>query len=199
MNPFDFFKKKEEQVNQPITGEPVASSSIPFATEPVPVPLASPEQQTQEKPSEQQPVPEIGISEETPIPSSSAQPPATTAGATTIASALSVPVVVSKTPLRKNIETILSEGLMHVYQTMSLKDQERFRVKGEETATAIEMLVTSLKATGKQLVQLLRAWLLLIPHVNKFFMEQETKIKIDHLLVLQEQKRKEQRVSKFSS
>lgn len=193
MKPFDFFKKTEEQVNQPVTGEPVAPSSIPFATEPVEVPLASPEQQ---------PLPEITRQEQTPLTEqqSQGQVVASTAKALSEPTESAPPVAaVPKSPLRKNIETILSDGLMNVYQTMSLKDQEHFRIKGEETATAIEMLITSLKATGKQLVQLLRAWLLLIPHVNKFFMEQETKIKIDHLLVLQEQKRKEQRANKFSS
>lgn len=192
MKPFDFFKKTDSEPSS-IASEspsPVSASNSP---ERLPVPLVS---------SEQQPLPEVTRQEQTPLPEQQSQGQAVASTATALSeptASAPLAVAVPKSSLRKNIETILSDGLMHVYQTMSLKDQERFRVTGEETATAIEMLVTSLKATGKQLVQLLRAWLLLIPHVNKFFMEQETKIKTDHLLVLQEQKRKEQRANKFSS
>lgn len=102
-----------------------------------------------------------------------------------------------KTPLRQNVEGILAEGLADVFAHMSFEDQEKFRAKGEETATILETLVAQLKATSKRVVQLIRAWLLLIPHVNKFFLDQETKIKTDYVLALQEKMRKEGNNEKF--
>lgn len=89
---------------------------------------------------------------------------------------------VGKSPMQVQIENIMATGLEEAYQTMDAKQQEAFRVKGEEVAHEIESLATRLKLTARRVIHLLRSWLKLIPGVNKFFLEQETKLKTDDIM-----------------
>ena len=92
--------------------------------------------------------------------------------------------VVKKTLTHEEIEAILSEGLDRMYGSMDERTREEFRAKGEETATKIEELVSTFKLTVKKVLDLIRDWLKLIPHINKFFLEQEAKIKTDKIITL---------------
>jgi hypothetical protein len=47
-------------------------------------------------------------------------------------------------------------------------------------------MVRGLKIHAKKVVELIRDWLLTIPGVNKFFLEQEAKIKTDRVLELEQ-------------
>lgn len=80
------------------------------------------------------------------------------------------------------IEKILSDGLEDLYSRLPDNRKAEFRQKGEETATKIEKLMQAAKVHMKKVVGLIRDWLLMIPGVNKFFLEQETKIKADKIL-----------------
>lgn len=65
---------------------------------------------------------------------------------------------------------------------MSPNKREEFRVKGEETTKKINELLGQTKIKVKKIINLIKAWLKIIPGVNKFFLEQETKLKTDKIL-----------------
>lgn len=98
---------------------------------------------------------------------------------------------VQKSPELAKIETILSEHLDELYMQMTPAQQMQFKQKGEETASKIEKLLLDVKVKIKEVLILLREWLKVIPGVNKFFIEQEAKIKADRILNLHEQKHKQ--------
>ncbi len=89
-----------------------------------------------------------------------------------------------------NIENILSEHLDELFLTMTPQEQMSFKQKGEETAIKINALLQETKIKVKEIINLIKEWLKIIPGVNKFFLEQEAKIKTDRLLNLREQKNK---------
>lgn len=70
---------------------------------------------------------------------------------------------------------------------MTPAQQRVFKVEGERTATAIRRLLEQLKVRAKTILDLIRRWLRVIPGVNKFFMEQEAKIKTDKVMALHDQ------------
>lgn len=95
---------------------------------------------------------------------------------------------VSKSPTFKNIENILEEDLSDVYFGMSPKKQKEFKEVGEETAGKIEKLISAVKFSTNKVFNLIKKWLKIIPSINKFFLEQEAKIKTDKILSLREKK-----------
>lgn len=82
----------------------------------------------------------------------------------------------------KKVENILQEGLEEVYKKMDSVSQMQFKAQGEDTARAINILMSKAKVKVKEIVDLIIKWLKLIPGVNKFFVEQEAKIKADKLM-----------------
>ncbi len=99
-------------------------------------------------------------------------------------------------PLVKDAETvevekIMEEGLGALYATLPEDAKPKFKQKGEEAATEIAGMVRTLTLTVKRVLQLLRDWLLTIPNVNRFFLEQEAKIKTDTIVELVETRKQE--------
>ena len=90
--------------------------------------------------------------------------------------------VSQKDSFTKEIESILEEDLTDLFLQMTPDQQIAFKIKGEETASKIRELLHQTKINVRKILSLLREWLSLIPGVNKFFLEQETKIKTDKLL-----------------
>jgi len=85
----------------------------------------------------------------------------------------------------QELENVLSEDLSAMYSAMVPKDQERFKLKGEETAKKIFQLVyQQTKVNVKKIIKLIKDWLKLIPGINKYFLEQEAKIKADKIAEL---------------
>ena len=89
-----------------------------------------------------------------------------------------------KTPLQQKIEQVLAQDLDKVYADMNEEQKRLFREEGERTASKIEKIIQSVKVKTKKILDLIRHWLKLIPGVNKFFLEQEAKIKADRILKL---------------
>jgi len=89
------------------------------------------------------------------------------------------------------IETILSEHLDDLFMNMSPQEQIMFKQKGEETATKVELLMREVKIKVKEVLNLIKNWLKIIPGVNKFFLEQEAKIKTDRILAIREKQNKQ--------
>lgn len=86
--------------------------------------------------------------------------------------------------LTKEIEMILEEGLSDAYTALPRLEKEVFKLKGEETARAIRDLFRNTKVAVKKVFLLILEWLSLLPGINRFFLEQEAKIKTDRLMAL---------------
>lgn len=108
-----------------------------------------------------------------------------------VAQKSSAPPPTIKSEELKEIETVLSEHLDELFLQMTPEQQLQFQKKGEETASKIEKLMQGAKVKVKEILTLIRDWLKVIPGINKFFLEQEAKIKTDRLLAHHEQKHKE--------
>lgn len=80
------------------------------------------------------------------------------------------------------IENIMSSGLDQVFLKMTPAEQQRFKEEGEKTANKIGKLLDKAKTGVDKVISLIKRWLGLIPNVNKFFLEQEAKIKADKIL-----------------
>lgn len=91
------------------------------------------------------------------------------------------PVRAPKDPLTQKIESVLEEDLAEVYQSMPPEKQAEFRAKGEEVTGKIRVMVETAKFSLRKALGLIRDWLKIIPGVNKFFLEQEAKIKADKI------------------
>lgn len=85
---------------------------------------------------------------------------------------------------KKEIEKILEKDLGDIYVNLPPEKQRQFRIGGEATAGKISELLNHGKVKLKKIIDLIRGWLILIPGVNRFFLEQETKIKADEILKL---------------
>ncbi|MBI5404777.1 MAG: hypothetical protein HY976_00980 [Candidatus Kerfeldbacteria bacterium] len=87
----------------------------------------------------------------------------------------------------KAVEDILSEDLGTIYAGLTPEQQAVFRREGERTAGVIREMLEKVKLKTSSLLDLIRKWLRLIPGVNKFFLEQEAKIKADKVMTLHDQ------------
>ncbi len=91
-----------------------------------------------------------------------------------------------KDPLTSEIENIMSEDLAPMYAKLSPEQKVVFKKEGERAAEQIRVMLEQVKVKAKSVIELIRRWLRLIPGVNKFFLEQEAKIKADKMLALHE-------------
>jgi hypothetical protein len=107
------------------------------------------------------------------------------------------PVAVPTTPLSataptyrdrraKLIDETLSEGLGNYFLAMTPTQQKIFKKKGEETVAKINTLLDQTKVKVNKIVSLIKKWLSLITGVNKFYLDQEAKIKADKILNLKD-------------
>lgn len=92
-----------------------------------------------------------------------------------------------KSPALEKIEDILEEDLEQIYFQMPPEKQAEFNKVGIETATKIALLLGDVKIKVKKILELITAWLKIIPGVNKYFLRQESKIKTDKILELKDQ------------
>lgn len=86
----------------------------------------------------------------------------------------------------KEVEVILAEGLAGVYQQLTPEKKREFKLKGEETAKKVAVLLMRVKLKFKEVFSLISAWLKIIPGINRFFLEQEAKIKADRIVQIHE-------------
>jgi len=91
---------------------------------------------------------------------------------------------VVKSQLRKEVEGILEEDLGSVYQTLTPQKQVEFKLAGEQAASKLSILLRQTKIKIGQIFKVIFNWLKIIPGANRFFLEQEAKIKSDRLLIL---------------
>lgn len=94
------------------------------------------------------------------------------------------PFLEEKSETLKEIEGILEEDLEEIYFSQSPPWQLTFKNKGEAVALKIENLLSKAVIKAKKILKLIKDWLKMIPKVNKFFLEQEAKIKTDKIMGL---------------
>ncbi len=99
-----------------------------------------------------------------------------------------------KDELTAEIEDVLSEDLGDLYKTLSGEKKREFKAEGEKTAGIIRKMIAHGKFHGHRILGLIVKWLKLIPGVNKFFLEQESKIKVDKIMMLAEDENKKKKV-----
>ena len=102
------------------------------------------------------------------------------------------PVVALKTAEQirsEKIDQILSEGLSDVFMDLDSSTQIKFKVEGERTTRKINELLSGAKIKAKKIVDLIMIWLGIIPGLNRFFLEQEAKIKTDKILKMKEEEK----------
>ncbi len=90
--------------------------------------------------------------------------------------------------LVKKIDNILSEGLEDVFLSMNPARQKLFKSEGEKTVLKIKEAVSGVKVRVKKIIKLIKDWLKIIPGVNRYFLEQEAKIKADKIIKLKNKK-----------
>jgi hypothetical protein len=84
------------------------------------------------------------------------------------------------------IDNILAEGLSEVFLKMKPAEQQKFKKQGEETAAKINLLLSQTKIKVNKIIELIKRWLSIIPGINKFFLEQEAKIKTDKIIKIKD-------------
>jgi vacuolar-type H+-ATPase subunit E/Vma4 len=96
------------------------------------------------------------------------------------------PVVIPHTrdEVTERIEKVLEEGVGEAFQKLSPIAKEEFKLKGERTAYKIRELLQDSHVKAKKIFQLILEWLKFLPGINRFFIEQEAKIKTDKIIML---------------
>lgn len=89
---------------------------------------------------------------------------------------------VAKDPFLAQIENILSENIGEIYLQLPEDKREAFKLKGEEIASKIQIMVKGAKIKVHQILNLVSDWLQMIPGVNVYFLRQEAKIKLDKIM-----------------
>ena len=82
------------------------------------------------------------------------------------------------------VENLMEENLQDAYKEMTVVQQQEFKIKGEKTAFEIRELLRRGKVKVKKIFMLILEWLKMLPGVNRFFLEQEAKIKADKIIAL---------------
>lgn len=95
---------------------------------------------------------------------------------------IAVPQVRDELTVR--IEKILEDGVADAYSRLSPVKKQEFKLKGEAVARAIGEMVRTAHVKVKKILKLIIEWLKMLPGVNRFFLEQEAKIKTDRIIAL---------------
>ena len=90
----------------------------------------------------------------------------------------------TKDPLTRDIERILEENLAESFTTMNPEQQLKFKTAGERVTASIRQIIKSGVVHIKKIRALISEWLRMIPGVNRFFLEKESKIKAEKILLL---------------
>lgn len=86
--------------------------------------------------------------------------------------------------LTRQVEEVLSEGLEDVFQELTPVQQQEFKIKGEEAAFTIRQILSHTKVKIREIFKLIFEWLQMLPGINRFFLEQEAKIKAEKIMAL---------------
>jgi len=93
-----------------------------------------------------------------------------------------VPIV--RDALTIEVEKVMEAGLKDAFKELNPVQRQEFKIKGEQTATQIRDLLRAAHVKVKKIIRLLIEWLKMLPGINRFFLEQEAKIKADKIIAL---------------
>jgi len=125
--------------------------------------------------------------EETKEPAPEAAPPEPEQAAPAPAPA---PAPQTKDQATAAIEKILEQDLGNLYIKLDPETKTKFRQEGDILVGRIRKMFQTLKFKTRRILRWIREWLAVIPGVNKYFLEQEAKIKTDQILALAEEEKK---------
>lgn len=80
------------------------------------------------------------------------------------------------------IDAYLSEGLGDTFLAMPPAKQKIFKEEGEKTAKKINILLDATVINVGKIITLIKKWLKLITGINRFFLDQEAKLKADKII-----------------
>jgi len=103
--------------------------------------------------------------------------------------AVAAPVV--SDPIMLDVEKILEEGLGDYVETMPEEARARFLAKGKEVSGVLAQMVRTFNVELRKAIALIRDWLLTIPGINRYFLEQDAKIKTDRIIELARTRKEE--------
>ena len=86
--------------------------------------------------------------------------------------------------LTVEVEKVMEEGLKDAFKELTPIQRQEFKIKGEQTATQIRDLLRATHVKMKKIIKLIVEWLKMLPGINRFFLEQEAKIKTDKIMAL---------------
>ncbi|MFP4515006.1 MAG: hypothetical protein ACLFNO_03335 [Parcubacteria group bacterium] len=84
------------------------------------------------------------------------------------------------------IDKILSEDMSDIFLKLPAEKQKEFKEEGEKTVIKISHLMEKTKVKVNKIIKLIKTWLGIIPNANKYYLEQEAKIKTDKILKLKD-------------
>ena len=85
---------------------------------------------------------------------------------------------------QKKVEKILEIDLAAVYNSLTPEKKVEFKAAGERAAQEIAGLLAQATVQVKKIIEIIINWLKIVPGINKFFVEQEAKIKADEIMKL---------------
>lgn len=86
--------------------------------------------------------------------------------------------------LTVEVEKVMEEGLKDAFKELTPLQRQEFKIKGEQTAYKIRDLLQATHVKVKKIIRLIMDWLKMLPGINRFFLEQEAKIKTDKIVAL---------------
>ena len=158
---------KPEKLPRPAAASEAISS--PEAAIDYPEQLAGVE--TSVEKSAEQPVGRESLSTESDVPSLQPKP---------VDEGVTIHPIPKSITLRK-IESILEDDLDDVYFRLDAAHQRLFKEEGERASRQIEAVLATGKSIAVKVLAIIKKWLQVIPGINKFFIEQEAKIKTDQI------------------
>jgi hypothetical protein len=141
---------------------------------------------------EQAPVqPEQSVEHESPVlqPAAPQEMQAQVQVAPQVAAPVSAQQFVTPDPrsgVLKKVEGLLADGLKELYMSLPEARRAAFKTTGEAVANTITDMIMLGKAKVKEIWKLIGEWLRTVPGVNKYFLEQEIKIKTDRIMMFAE-------------
>ena len=135
---------------------------------------------------------ELDLTEETLKKEDKHEDEAPSAAPATVAKPQQAPTTPKKDEVTQQIESVLAEDLGDLYATLPPETQQEFKQKGEETASKIRSMMVQAKVHFGRVLGLVRVWLKIIPGINKYFLEQEAKIKAEEIIDIAEEEQGEE-------
>lgn len=96
------------------------------------------------------------------------------------------PIPQVRDEITREVESILEDGLQDAFSALTPVQQQEFKIKGEAVAFEIRDLLKGTRLKVRKVFMVIFDWLKMLPGINRFFLQQEAKIKVDKIVALHE-------------